>query len=417
MAGSPASRMHCRTARGHSRFLQEKPLASNSINGDDGTPGFGVYLHWPFCAAKCPYCDFNSHVRHKPVDQSEYVTGFLSEMAAMCEETGPRTVTSVFIGGGTPSLMEPQTVEALLNGITKYWGLPDGIEITMEANPSSVEANRFRAYRKAGINRVSLGVQSLNDADLKFLGRLHNVEEAKIAIGLARDIFPRLSFDLIYARPKQTLDAWEAELKQAISYAADHLSLYQLTIEDDTPFQALHRAGKLVIPSDDVAADLYDVTERVTRDAGLPNYEISNYAVPGAESRHNLTYWRYGDYVGIGPGAHGRFTGDDGFKHVTITERMPERWLDKTRQTGHAIIEREKLDRHQQSDELLLMGLRLVEGLDVPRFEELSGRALNQEALSNLAMDGLIEPVSNTRLRATQSGRMVLNSVVASLAG
>lgn len=390
---------------------------SNNINGDDGTPGFGVYLHWPFCAAKCPYCDFNSHVRHKPVDQSEYVTGFLSEMAAMRQETGPRTVTSVFIGGGTPSLMEPQTVEALLNGIAKYWGLPEGIEITMEANPSSVEANRFRAYRKAGINRVSLGVQSLNDADLKFLGRLHNVEEAKIAIGLARDIFPRLSFDLIYARPKQTLDAWEAELKQAISYAADHLSLYQLTIEDDTPFQALHRAGKLIIPSDDLAADLYDVTERVTRDAGLPNYEISNYAVPGAESRHNLTYWRYGDYVGIGPGAHGRYTGDDGFKHVTITERMPEQWLDKTRQTGHAIIEREKLDRYQQGDELLLMGLRLVEGLDVPRFEELSGRTLDQETLNNLAMDGLVEPVSNTRLRATQSGRMVLNSVVASLAG
>lgn len=392
-------------------------MASNNINGDDGTPGFGVYLHWPFCAAKCPYCDFNSHVRHKPVDQREYVTGFLSEMAAMRQETGPRTVTSVFIGGGTPSLMEPQTVEALLNGIAKYWGLPEGIEITMEANPSSVEAERFHAYRKAGINRVSLGVQSLNDADLKFLGRLHNVEEAKIAIGLARDIFPRLSFDLIYARPKQTLDAWEAELKQAISYAADHLSLYQLTIEDDTPFQALHRAGKLIIPSDDLAADLYDVTERVTRDAGLPNYEISNYAVPGAESRHNLTYWRYGDYVGIGPGAHGRFTGDDGFKHVTITERMPEQWLDKTRQTGHAIIEREKLDRHQQGDELLLMGLRLVEGLDVPRFEELSGRMLDQETLNNLAMDGLIEPVSNTRLRATQSGRMVLNSVVASLAG
>lgn len=388
-----------------------------SINGDDGTPGFGVYLHWPFCAAKCPYCDFNSHVRHKPVDQSDYVTGFLSEMAAMREETGPRNVTSVFIGGGTPSLMEPQTVEALLNGIAKYWGLPEGIEMTMEANPSSVEATRFRAYRAAGVNRVSLGVQSLNDADLKFLGRLHNVEEAKIAIGLARDIFPRLSFDLIYARPKQTLEAWEAELKQAISYAADHLSLYQLTIEDDTPFQALHRAGKLVIPSDDLAADLYDVTERVTCDAGLPNYEISNYAQPGAESRHNLTYWRYGDYVGVGPGAHGRFNDADGIKHVTITERMPEHWLERTRENGHGIVEREALDRHQQGDELLLMGLRLVEGLDVARFEALSGRGLNQQTLNNLAMDGLIEPVSNTRLRATQSGRMVLNSVVASLAG
>ena len=389
---------------------------SSSINNDDGTPGFGVYLHWPFCAAKCPYCDFNSHVRHKPVDQADYVRGFLSEMEAMRAQTGPRDVTSVFIGGGTPSLMEPQTVQALLDGVDKFWGLPDHIEITMEANPSSVEADRFRAYRSAGVNRVSLGVQALNDTDLKFLGRLHDVQEAKIAIELAREIFPRLSFDLIYARPKQTAKAWEEELKQAINYAADHLSLYQLTIEDGTPFKALHQAGKLVIPSDELAADLYELTENITADAGLPNYEISNYAKPGAESRHNLTYWRYGDYVGIGPGAHGRFARADELKSVTIAERMPERWLELTRKNGVGTVEAETLDKQQQGDEMLLMGLRLVEGLDLSRYEMLTGKSLKQDVLTDLVNDGLIESISNTRLRATQSGRMVLNTLVSTLA-
>lgn len=334
----------------------------------------------------------------------------------MRAQTGPRNVTSIFLGGGTPSLMQPQTVHALIDGVAKFWNLPNGVEITMEANPSSVEADRFRAYRSAGVNRVSLGVQALNDEDLKFLGRLHDVKEAKIAIGLARDIFPRLSFDLIYARPKQTLDAWEEELKQAIDYAADHLSLYQLTIEDGTPFKALHKAGKLVIPTDDMAADLYDLTERVTANAGLPNYEISNYAQPGAESRHNLTYWRYGDYVGIGPGAHGRFTLSDETKRVTIAERMPEIWLEKTRKERVGTSESETLDKLQQGDEMLLMGLRLVEGLDLARFEVLTGRGLDQKLLDDLINDGLIENISNTRLRATQSGRMVLNSLVSTLA-
>lgn len=389
---------------------------SSNINNDDGTPGFGVYLHWPFCAAKCPYCDFNSHVRHKPIDQTVYVAGFLSEMDAMRAQTGPREVTSIFIGGGTPSLMQPKTVSALLEGVAKYWGLPDNIEITMEANPSSVEADRFRAYRSAGVDRVSLGVQALNDVDLKFLGRLHDVAEAKIAIALAREIFPRLSFDLIYARPNQQAASWESELKQAIDYAADHLSLYQLTIEDGTPFKALHQAGKLVIPSDDRAADLYDLTEQITADAGLPNYEISNYAKPGAESRHNLTYWRYGDYVGVGPGAHGRFTLADGSKKVTIAERMPERWLELTGEKGVGTVESETLNKLQQGDEMLLMGLRLVEGLDLARFEILTGKSLNQTLLNDLARDGLIETVSNTRLRATQSGRMVLNTLVSTLA-
>ena len=261
---------------------------------DNRSPGFGVYVHWPFCAAKCPYCDFNSHVRHQPVDQERFARAFATELATMRERTGPRTVTSIFLGGGTPSLMQPGTVGAILEAVASNWTVPDGIEVTLEANPSSVEAGRFRGYRAAGVNRVSLGVQALNDADLKFLGRLHDVDDALAAIELARETFPRLSFDLIYARPGQTPDAWRAELETAIGYAADHLSLYQLTIEEGTPFHALHAARKFAVPDGDHAADLYALTQEVTAARGLPAYEISNHARPGAESRHNLTYWRYG---------------------------------------------------------------------------------------------------------------------------
>ncbi len=256
---------------------------------DVGAPGFGVYIHWPFCAAKCPYCDFNSHVRHEPVDQERFAAAFAREIATMRDRTGPRAVTSIFIGGGTPSLMKPETVGAVLDAVAANWSVPDGIEVTLEANPSSVEAERFRGYRAAGVNRVSLGVQALDDRDLRFLGRLHDVDEALDAIGLARDIFPRLSFDLIYARPGQTPEAWEAELERAIGYAADHLSLYQLTIEEGTPFFALHAARKFAVPDADHAAELYALTQSVTAAHGLPAYEISNHARPGAESRHNLT--------------------------------------------------------------------------------------------------------------------------------
>ncbi len=268
-------------------------------------PGFGVYIHWPFCAAKCPYCDFNSHVRHQPVDQARYVQAFKAELAAMRARTGPRVVRSIFLGGGTPSLMEPATVGAILDAVSRHWTVPHGAEVTLEANPSSVEAERFRGYRAAGVNRVSLGVQALNDPDLRFLGRLHDVDQALHAIRLARETFPRLSFDLIYARPRQTVEAWTAELERAIALAADHLSLYQLTIEEGTRFHALHAAGKIVVPDADLAADLYEVTQAVTAARGLPAYEVSNHARPGAESRHNLIYWRYGEYVGVGPGAHG----------------------------------------------------------------------------------------------------------------
>ncbi|WP_336071860.1 radical SAM family heme chaperone HemW [Nitratireductor rhodophyticola] len=381
----------------------------------DTAPGFGVYLHWPFCAAKCPYCDFNSHVRHQPVDQARFAAAFERELATMRARTGPRTVTSIFLGGGTPSLMEPETVGALLDAVAANWSVPNGIEVTLEANPSSVEADRFRGYRAAGVNRVSLGVQALNDRDLKFLGRLHNVEEALKAIGLAREIFPRLSFDLIYARPHQSEEAWASELEQAIGYAADHLSLYQLTIEEGTRFQLLHEAGKLAMPDGDHAARLYEITQEVTAARGLPAYEISNHARPGAESRHNLVYWRYGEYVGVGPGAHGRFI-EDGRRHVTFTEKMPETWLERVETEDHGVIGGEVLTRDEEADEFLLMGLRLVEGIDLPRYEALSGRALSNARIAVLQEEGLIEPVGNTRLRATARGMIVLDAVVADLA-
>lgn len=381
----------------------------------DRAPGFGVYIHWPFCAAKCPYCDFNSHVRHQPVDQERFAAAFEAELATMRQRTGPREVTSIFFGGGTPSLMKPETVARVLDAVARNWTVPDGIEVTLEANPSSVEAERFRGYRTAGVNRVSLGVQALNDKDLRLLGRLHNVEEALHAIGLAREIFPRLSFDLIYARPGQTPEAWASELEQAIGHAADHLSLYQLTIEEGTPFHALHAAKKFIIPDNDHAADLYALTQEITTAHGLPAYEISNHARPGAESRHNLTYWRYGEYVGVGPGAHGRFV-EHGRRTVTIAERMPETWANLVEAKGHGITGGEILTRSEEADEFLLMGLRLAEGIDLSRYEAFSGRGLSSARLSVLQGEGLVAPIGNTRLRATPAGMIVLDAVVADLA-
>jgi len=381
----------------------------------DTDPGFGVYVHWPFCAAKCPYCDFNSHVRHQPVDQKRFATAFAREMRTMAARTGPRTVSSIFLGGGTPSLMQPETVGAILDAVAANWHVPAGIEVTLEANPSSVEADRFRGYRTAGVNRVSLGVQALNDPDLRFLGRLHNVADALKAIELARAIFPRMSFDLIYARPNQTPDAWAAELEEAIGYAADHLSLYQLTIEEGTPFHALHAAGKFAVPDPDHAAELYRVTQEVTQKHGLPAYEISNHARPGAESRHNLIYWRYGEYVGVGPGAHGRFV-ENGRRIVTIAEKMPETWLNLVEARGHGITGGERLTRSEEADEFLLMGLRLAEGIDVARYEALAGRPLAPDRVTILRDEALIEPVGNSRLRATPSGVLVLDALVADLA-
>jgi len=378
-------------------------------------PGFGVYVHWPFCAAKCPYCDFNSHVRHHAVDQARFAAAFALEIEATAARAPGREVTSIFLGGGTPSLMEPATVGAILDEIGKRWTVADDAEVTMEANPSSVEAERFRGYRAAGVNRVSLGVQALNDVDLKFLGRLHNVAEAKRAIELARTTFPRLSFDLIYARPNQTPDAWAAELTEALSLAADHLSLYQLTIEEGTPFFALAQAGKLTIPDDDAAADLYAVTQDITAAAGLPAYEISNHAMPGAESRHNLTYWRYGEYAGIGPGAHGRLKLADG-RHATATEKVPEAWLDKVEMWGDGVVVDDVLAREEEADEMLLMGLRLAEGIDLARYRGLAGRSLDDARLADLMQHGMVEKLGGSRVRATRAGFFVLDAVVADLA-
>ena len=378
-------------------------------------PGFGIYVHWPFCAAKCPYCDFNSHVRHNPIDQLRYVRAFRREIAHMRERTGPRNVTSVFLGGGTPSLMEPATVGHVLDAIAGAWAVEADAEVTLEANPSSVEAERFRGYRTAGVNRVSLGVQALDDADLKFLGRLHDVGEALAAIDLARATFPRLSFDLIYARPEQNIDAWRRELERAIDLAADHLSLYQLTIEQGTPFFDLHERGKLVVPDGDRAADLYEVTQEVTAAHGLPAYEVSNHARPGAESCHNLTYWRYGDYVGLGAGAHGRLTnGDD--KIGTANRRRPEDWLESVETAGHGLETDEELDLEAQADEMMLMGLRLREGMDLVRWQALSGRPLAVDREAALIEHGLVERLGNDRLRCTPAGMIVLDAVVADLA-
>ncbi|WP_182084453.1 radical SAM family heme chaperone HemW [Aureimonas sp. ME7] len=382
----------------------------------EGDPGFGVYVHWPFCAAKCPYCDFNSHVRHEPVDQARFVAAFRREIAAQGARSRGQTVTSIFLGGGTPSLMEPETVAAILDTVAATWTVADGAEITLEANPSSVEATRFRGYRAAGVNRISLGVQALNDADLRRLGRLHDTAQALGAIRLAREIFPRLSFDLIYARPGQGVEAWEREIVQAIDLAADHLSLYQLTIEEGTVFHALHKAGKLVVPDGELSAELYEATQAITRAHGLPAYEISNHAVPGAESRHNLTYWRYGLYAGVGPGAHGRLPGADGRRHAVANEKHPETWLRMVEDWETGSVEDVALADHEQADELMLMGLRLTEGIDLLRWSALSGRPIDADVESDLVGHGMLERLGNHRIRATPAGMLVLDAVVADLA-
>jgi putative oxygen-independent coproporphyrinogen III oxidase len=324
-------------------------------------------------------------------------------------------VTSIFFGGGTPSLMSAATVGAVLEAIGRLWTMEPGAEITLEANPSSVEAARFRGYRAAGVNRVSLGVQSLDDAQLRALGRLHTSAEARAAIDVAASTFERFSFDLIYARPGQTTDAWRAELGQALDLAGKHLSLYQLTIEQGTPFAALHARGKLIVPDGDAAGALYEVTQEMTEHAGLPAYEISNHAVPGEESRHNLTYWRYGEYAGIGPGAHGRVV-VDGVRRATSTERGPERWASLVEAGAHGIVEDVVLDRAEEADEALLMGLRLTEGVDLGRLAVLTGLHLGNRAVDGLTELGLVERLGARRLRATASGRMVLNEIVLRLA-
>jgi oxygen-independent coproporphyrinogen-3 oxidase len=379
------------------------------------TTPFAVYVHWPFCLSKCPYCDFNSHVRHGSIDEARFLRGYETEIAAMAARVPGRTVSSIFFGGGTPSLMQPSSVQAILDCIGKHWTIAADAEVTLEANPTSVEATRFQGFRAAGVNRVSLGVQALDDAALKELGRLHTAQEALDAVAIARSIFGRYSFDLIYARPRQTPEAWAAELKRAITEAAEHLSLYQLTIEPGTPFFGLHRTGKLTVPDEDLARDLYDLTQTVCSDAGLPAYEISNHARPGAECRHNLVYWRGHDYAGVGPGAHGRLT-IDGRRIATETEKRPEAWLMRVEASGSGIIVDEHLTSGEVADEYLLMGLRLAEGIDPARYSAISGRALNPRRVSILRNEGAVETTPDGRLRVTQSGFPLLDAVVADLA-
>ncbi len=378
-------------------------------------PGFGIYVHWPFCLSKCPYCDFNSHVRQAPVEEARFLAAFRQELAHRAALTPGRTVSSIFFGGGTPSLMNPATVGSILDSIAGHWSIEPNAEVTLEANPTSVEATRFQGYRKAGINRVSLGVQALNDTDLKALGRLHTADEALAAVAVAAAYFDRFSFDLIYARPGQSPAAWKAELTAAIDRAAEHLSLYQLTIEPDTMFERLHKAGKLTVPDPEQARALWEVTQELTSSRGLPAYEVSNHARPGAESRHNLVYWRYGEYAGVGPGAHGRVLTPSG-RRAQSTERHPEMWLTVVEGEGHGIVSDEGLSAEEQGDEFLLMGLRLNEGIDPARFEALSGRPLDRSRIDSLVADGLVERSSSGRLRVTQEGFPVLDMVVADLA-
>ena len=379
------------------------------------TPAFGVYVHWPFCLSKCPYCDFNSHVRHAAVDEERFSRAFAREIETTAARAPGRQVSSIFLGGGTPSLMRPQTVGAILDAIGRHWRVAPDVEVTLEANPTSVEATRFRGYRAAGVNRVSLGVQALDDASLKALGRLHSAREALDAVAIARSTFERSSFDLIYARPDQTPQMWADELKLAISEAAEHLSLYQLTIEPDTPFFGLHAAGRLKTPDEATARALYDVTQEVCAVHGLPSYEISNHARPGAECRHNLVYWRGDEYAGIGPGAHGRLD-IDGVRHAIATEKRPEAWLMRVEADGHGVITDDRLNSEERADEFLLMGLRLTEGIDPLRYAALAGRTLDPDRIAVLREEGAIMVDDSGRLKVTQAGFPVLDAVVADLA-
>jgi putative oxygen-independent coproporphyrinogen III oxidase len=382
---------------------------------DRGNGLFGVYVHWPFCAAKCPYCDFNSHVHRGPFDETAYLGAYVRELGHFASQTPGRRVQSVFFGGGTPSLMDPRTVGGILEAIARHWQLDADAEITLEANPTSVEADRFRGYRAAGVNRVSLGVQSLREGPLAELGRRHSVDEAIAAVRLAQSIFPRSSFDLIYARPRQTLEDWRDELTEALWLAQGHLSLYQLTIEMGTRYYDLFNAGKLKMPDEDLSADFFELTQELTASAGLPAYEISNHARPGQESRHNLCYWRYGEYVGVGPGAHGRLLlGNQ--RHATATEKLPFEWQKKVEARGHGLVTDDVLSWEEEGDELLVMGLRLREGIDPRRFTQLSGRAITQRQIDELKAIGFVETLPNGHIRVTDKGWPVLDAVVADLA-
>jgi oxygen-independent coproporphyrinogen-3 oxidase len=374
---------------------------------------FGVYVHWPFCAAKCPYCDFNSHVR-AAIDESGWVDGIVSELEWVADhQTARPVVETIFFGGGTPSLMSGASVGRILQKIGALWPMANDAEITLEANPASADAARFADYRAAGVNRVSLGVQALNDPDLKRLGRLHDVAEAKAALAMAMNQFERVSLDLIYARPDQTDVQWREELKQALSFGTDHLSLYQLTIEPETPYALLYRNGQLHIPDEDLAAGLYETTQELTEAAGLPAYEISNHARQGQESRHNLIYWRYGDYAGVGPGAHGRLD-LKGQRTATAAIKLPERWRDTVTKTGQGFAEQTPISNDEAAREHLLMNLRLAEGLHLAAYERRWRVSLDAKKIAALIEQGFLTRKGDT-LTATPAGRLLLNRVIEEL--
>lgn len=375
---------------------------------------FGVYVHWPFCRAKCPYCDFNSHVRHGGIDEARFLSAYLAELAYFAALTPGRSVGSVFFGGGTPSLMQAATVAAILDAIAGHWRLDSDAEITLEANPTSVEAERFAGYRAAGVNRLSLGVQALDDASLKALGRQHSADEALAALDLAKRHFGRISFDLIYAREGQTARAWREELGRALHHAADHLSLYQLTIEPGTPFAARHEAGTLHTPNGAEARAQYLLTQELCEAAGLPAYEVSNHARAGSESRHNLLYWRGCDYAGVGPGAHSRIS-LNGVKRALATIKSPEGWVAAVETSGRGLASDEPLSAEETADEYLLMGLRLSEGIDLERLAAFGGHALDEARIASLVEGGLVTR-NGARLAATPKGRLVLDRLIVELA-
>ena len=394
--------------------MRSANLLQAVLNEDWQNGGFGIYVHWPFCAAKCPYCDFNSHVQ-ETIEEKQWVNAYLRELDRLFQTIGTRPLKTVFFGGGTPSLMSPDLVDQILSKIFSLWPRSNDLEVSLEANPTSVEAGRFKGYQQAGVNRISLGVQALNDADLKRLGRLHSVKEAHLAFDISRSAFDRVSFDLIYARQNQTLSDWRFELQQALSMAVDHVSLYQLTIEQGTAFGDRYAIGKLSgLPNEDLGADLFEATQDICSKFGFPAYEISNHAKPGAECQHNMVYWRYGDYAGIGPGAHGRLT-INGQRHATAAFRNPSDWLEAVGK-GCGDKVNEPLLAKDQAAEYLVMGLRINDGIDRARYNALSGRDLDPDKIADLLDQGLIS-VSNNAISASQRGRPVLNHIIRELAG
>ena len=376
------------------------------------SPGFGIYIHWPFCLSKCPYCDFNSHAAAS-IDQPRWRAALLRELDHFAARKPMTEVTSIFFGGGTPSLMDPATAAALVERVAALWPTAADLEVTLEANPSTVEAGRFRDFRAAGINRLSLGVQALNDTDLRFLGRRHDAAEALAALELAAKVFGRFSFDLIYARPDQTPESWRDELGRALTLAGDHLSMYQLTIEDGTAFAPAHARGDFVLPPEDQQAEMFEITQSLTAAAGLPAYEVSNHARPGAECRHNLTYWLGGDYVGIGPGAHGRLNNT-----ATRQHRAADIWLKRVEENGHATQETEELDPAIRAEELVMMGLRLVDGIAAEIFASVSGQSLwdvlDAGGVARMVTGGFLEK-SAAGIKATPAGMLVLNALTAEI--